>query len=66
MLLVVSLRNRKLITETTRMLVSHKGYAKSTQLNLSVVTDNFFILFLTLQNQIEENKRKNSDASEKF
>ena len=46
--------------------MSHKGYAKSTQLNLSVATDNFFILFLTLQNQIEKNKWKNSDASEKF
>ena len=46
--------------------VSHKGYAKSTQLNLSVATDNFFILFLTLQNQIEENNWKNSNASEKF
>ena len=46
--------------------VSHKGYAKSTQLNLSVATDNLFFLFLTLQNQIEDNNWKNSDASEKF
>ena len=38
--------------------VSHKGYAKSTQLNLSVATDKFFILFLTRQKQVEENKWK--------